>query len=85
MSFLFAFYFLCYILITIVTPGIPKYYASCSKSDSGLENELEKKKNERFFECDKCNLYVKFDETNEMDKVAHCDLCEICIIGMFIN
>ena len=75
LSALFGIYFLIYILITLYTPGIPKFYTLEDKENSNTIN------NERFFECDKCNLYVKFDDSNELDKVAHCDICDICIIG----
>jgi len=61
-----------YILAATSNPGIPNY------TNKELNEEIDK--GNKILYCKACNLY-SIEVKNSRSKLAHCDICKICIKG----
>ena len=72
----FWIYFLSYILLIFINPGIPTFkYHQLSKYILS-ENKNNKYNKFSYSKCKRCNLIYKLK-----DKVTHCKKCNICYFG----
>jgi len=68
-------------LVTFLSPGIPEYINdddNCSETTVG-----EVSNDHKIFYCSKCCLKIRQSiEESKLNPIAHCDDCDLCIIGI---